>query len=101
MFHVNALIGDITFVATFTSEGDFLTSAPDGERVQHWKVVLFDGLTGKSFLGRWSLPELTAILALGIGSVGEDDTPGYQIDTLYKVAAPALKGCPRECYPIP
>lgn len=73
----------------------------DPEKVMLFDCISIDRHSGKTHQFQATLPQVTAIFALGFGSVGEDNTPGYHISVLYEAAQAALVKCERECSPIP
>lgn len=72
----------------------------DRHNLPPWDVTLTDNLTGVTAKCRWTDDQFAAITALALG-VGEEKSPGYDIEKLYEVANAALENVPTQCYPIP
>lgn len=95
MFHMTLIVEDLTIIATETNRDE-----SDSKGIK-WDVLLIDGVTGTKHRCVWTFEQLTAIFALGVGSVGEDNASGYHAEKLQSIAESALECCPKECWPIP
>lgn len=94
MIHVTILIEDTTIVAEYRVDREESTEP-------RWRGKCVDNLTGKFEKIDWTNEQMTAVLALGLGSVAEDSIPGYDTKKLYEVAEEAIKGWQKEVRPIP
>lgn len=92
-FHITMVMEDSIFMAD--------AQPHDPEKAMLFDCISIDRHSGKTHQFQATLPQVTAIFALGFGSVAEDSTPGYHISVLYEAAQGALVKCERECSPIP
>jgi len=93
MFHLTAIIEDTTIIATNAPHAD--------DQLLAFDVILADGLTGMTARRQWTLQELTGVLALSLGGVGEDVVPGYDGARIWETVKPAVAGLPNEVNPVP
>lgn len=70
-------------------------------KVGIWEGVCIDLHKGKRESFAWSDEQMAAVLNLGIFSVGEENTEGYDKGVLYHVASKAIKNFDPEVCPIP
>lgn len=98
MIHVTILIEDTTIVAEYDVPTGIEGWTGTGNL---WTGKCIDNLTGKCEKIKWTSEQMSAVLALGLGSVAEDSVPGYDTELLYSVAEAAIAGWQKEVRPIP
>ena len=81
------------------SLADNLISANETDDHQ-WHVNLVDCFSGKRHEVMLTNDQFAQMIALTLG-VGEDKTPGFDAEMLYRDVLPALGACPEECRPMP
>jgi hypothetical protein len=86
MLHFTIIMADLVMIACRKSEG--------------WHVTCQDSLTGKTEQGVWTDAQFASVLAL-MNGVGEEDTPGFDVEKLYEVCEPLFVKWAREVRPIP
>ncbi len=97
MFRVEMEMEDTIMIAT-----EALSTSEEGRvNATSFDVLLIDRHSGKTHKTQMTFTELTAVFALGFGSVGEERTDGYWPERLYSQVKECLKDCPGECSPIP
>lgn len=97
MFSVTFTMEDTTVTAVQSSQRNMQTEAP----LDKFHLTAIDALSGKTATATCTLDQLTAIFALGFGSVGENNTPGYWTDKLYDQIKGLFDDWPTDCRPVP
>ena len=79
---------------------DLIIAAYQAGLESTWHTTIADIHSGKTFAVELNSAQIGAICALALG--GDEDALKEDLyNQLNLIAAPALEGCPKECWPIP